>query len=61
VRDSPAYGARNVSMVATGTGEALSGPVTCGVASSEATCPITGGPGSGWRAGLGVGGGHSTD
>jgi hypothetical protein len=30
VRDSPAYGARNVSKVATGTGEALPGPMTCG-------------------------------
>ena len=30
MRDSPAYGARNVSRVAAGTGEALPGPVTCG-------------------------------
>ncbi len=51
MRDCPAYGARNVSRVATGTGEALPGPVTCGVVSSEATCLITGIPGSGWRAG----------
>jgi hypothetical protein len=29
-KNSPAYGARNVSMVAAGTGEALPGPVTCG-------------------------------
>jgi hypothetical protein len=29
-KDSPAYGARNVSRVAAGTGEALPGPVTCG-------------------------------
>ncbi len=35
VRDSPAYGARNVSMVAAGTGEALPGPVACGVVSPE--------------------------
>ena len=35
VRDSPAYGARNVSMVAAGTGEALPGPVTCGMVSPE--------------------------
>ena len=28
-KDSPAYGARNVSMVATGTGEALPGPADC--------------------------------
>ena len=31
MRNSPAYGARNASMVAAGTGEALPGPVTCGV------------------------------
>ena len=30
MRNSPAYGARNASMVAAGTGEALPGPVTCG-------------------------------
>jgi hypothetical protein len=30
VKDSPAYGARNVQIVAAGTGEALPGPVTCG-------------------------------
>jgi hypothetical protein len=29
-KDSPAYGARNVSKVAAGTGEALPGPVACG-------------------------------
>jgi hypothetical protein len=28
--DSPAYGARNVQMVAARTGEILPGPVTCG-------------------------------
>jgi hypothetical protein len=50
VRDSPAYGARNVSMVTAGTGEALPGPVTCGIVAGAA-CPITGIPGSGWRAG----------
>ena len=31
LKNSPAYGARNVSIVAAGTGEALPGPVTCGV------------------------------
>ena len=31
MRNSPAYGARNVSRVAAGTGEALPGPVTCGL------------------------------
>jgi hypothetical protein len=30
LKDSSAYGARNVSMVAAGTGEALPGLVTCG-------------------------------
>jgi hypothetical protein len=29
-KDSSAYGARNVQMVAAGTGEALPGPATCG-------------------------------
>ncbi len=29
VKDSPAYGARNVQKVAAGTGEALPGPVVC--------------------------------
>ena len=45
-KDSPAYRARNVSMVAAGTGEALPGPVTCGCVAGAA-CPITGNPGSG--------------
>ena len=40
-------------MVATGTGEALPGPVTCGCVLLERACPITGNPGSGWRAGWG--------
>jgi hypothetical protein len=31
LKNSPAYGAWNVSIVAAGTGEALPGPVTCGV------------------------------
>jgi hypothetical protein len=30
LKDSPAYGARNVQIVTAGTGEALPGPVTCG-------------------------------
>jgi hypothetical protein len=33
--DSPAYGARNVQMVMTGTGEALPGPMACVVLPSE--------------------------
>jgi hypothetical protein len=37
VTDSPAYGARNVSRVAAGTGEALPGPVTCGVVAGDPT------------------------
>jgi hypothetical protein len=51
VKDSPAYGARNVSRVAAGTGEALPGPMTCGESSSEAARPITGDPGKWARAG----------
>jgi hypothetical protein len=35
LKDSPAYGARNVQTVMAGTGEALPGPMTCGVVSSE--------------------------
>jgi hypothetical protein len=31
LKDSSAYGARNVQIVAAGTGEALPGPATCGV------------------------------
>jgi hypothetical protein len=50
LKNSPAYVARNVSIVAAGTGEALPGPVTCGCVIGAA-CPITGNPGSGWRAG----------
>jgi len=34
-KNSPAYGARNVRIVAAGTGEALPGPVTCGMMSLE--------------------------
>ena len=30
LKNSPAYGARNVQIVAAGTGEALPGPATCG-------------------------------
>ncbi len=30
LRDSPAYGARNVQTVTAGTGEALPDPVACG-------------------------------
>jgi hypothetical protein len=31
LKDSSAYGARNVQIVAAGTGEALPGPAICGV------------------------------
>jgi hypothetical protein len=59
VRDSPAYGARNVSRVAAGTGEALPGPVTCGSVAG-AWRLITDDLGK-WIAGrVGVGGGRST-
>jgi hypothetical protein len=34
-KNSPAYGARNVRIVAAGTGEALPGPVACGMVSLE--------------------------
>ena len=59
MKDSPAYGARNVPMVAAGTGEALPGPMTCDVVGERG--PITGDPGK-WVPGrVGVGGGRSTD
>lgn len=35
VKDSPAYGAWNVSTVTVGTGEALPGPAACGMVLSE--------------------------
>ncbi len=44
MKDSSAYGARNVQKVAAGTGEALPGPATC-VVLSEVSCSITGDPG----------------
>jgi hypothetical protein len=52
-KDSPAYGARNVPIVAAGTGEALPGPVTCGSVTGVWR-PITGDPGkwtlAGWAS-----------
>jgi len=52
VKDSPAYGARNVSMVAAGTGEALPGPVTRGAWCRWSVAPYNRfTPGNGWRAG----------
>ena len=51
LKNSPAYGARNVQIVAAGTGEALPGPVTCGCVAG-ARRPITGEPREvSWRAG----------
>jgi len=50
-RDCPAYGARNVQMVAAGTGEALPGRSGL-VVPADQRCPITGEePGSGRGAG----------
>jgi hypothetical protein len=51
LKDSPAYGARNVSTVAAGTGEALPGPAACGLVLPErgVLSPVT--PGSGSLAG----------
>ena len=42
MKDSPAYGARNVQMVTAGTGEALPGPVACVLVAAGASHPITG-------------------
>jgi len=51
VRDSPAYGTRNVPRVAAGTGEALPGPVACGVCCRSVASYNQCTPGSGWLAG----------
>ena len=51
MKDSPAYGARNVSMVAAGTGEALPGPVACGYCCRSVASYNLFTPGSGWLAG----------
>ena len=59
LKDSPAYGARNVQIVTAGTGEALPGPVTCEVVAG-ATRPITDDLGKGVASRVGVGGGRST-
>ena len=42
LKNSPAYGARNVQIVTAGTGEALPGPMACAVVPSEASRSITG-------------------
>ena len=51
MRDSPAYGARNVQMVTTGTGEALPGPVACEYSHRSVGSYNRFTPGSGHRAG----------
>ena len=51
MRDSPAYGARNASRVAAGTGEALPGPVTCGSCHRSVASYNRCTPGSGLLAG----------
>ena len=51
MKDSPAYGARNVSDGGDGNWRGPPRPGDLRMVSSEATRPITGIPGSGWRAG----------
>jgi hypothetical protein len=59
--DLPAYGARNVERVATGTWETLPGPTTPGMGVVGASASLTGDePGSGDPCRVGVGGGRST-
>ena len=60
LKDSPAYGARNVQIVAAGTGEALPGPAGCGVVLPEAWRRITGARREVGAGRVGVGGGRST-
>ena len=50
-RNPPAYGAWNVQIVATGTGEALPGPVTCECCHRRVGPYNRFTPGSGCRAG----------
>ena len=59
LKDSPAYGARNVSRVAAGTGEALPGPVTCGWC-CWSCAPYNRYSGKWVACRVGVGGGRST-
>jgi len=58
-KNPPAYGAWNVQIVATGTGEALAGPVTCEFVTGKSS-PITGSTGKWMSCRVGVGGGRST-
>jgi hypothetical protein len=60
VRDSSAYGARNVQELTAGIGEALPSPAICEEVVVGATCPITGDPGKWVACRVGVGGGRST-
>ena len=60
MRDSSAYGARNPSMVAAGTGEALPGPAARDESSSDVSCPIAGDPEKWVACRVGVGGGRRT-
>jgi hypothetical protein len=61
LKDSPAYGARNVSMVAAGTGEALPGPAICGGWCCWSGAPYNRYSGKWVACRVGVGGGRSTD
>ena len=58
-KNSPAYGVRNVRIVAAGTGEALPGPATCGNIVAGGWCPITDDLGKWVACREGVGGGRS--
>jgi len=58
-RNLPAYGAWNVQIVTTGTGEALPGPVACEFVTGKSG-PITGSAGKWIRAGWAWRGGRST-
>jgi hypothetical protein len=60
VMDSSAYGARNVQIVAAGTGEALPGPATVEEVVGVWR-PITDELGKWMACRVGVGGGRSTD
>jgi hypothetical protein len=61
LKDSSAYGARNVSRVAAGTGEALPGPVTRGDVVIGSDVPYNRYSGKWVACRVGVGGGNSTD
>jgi len=60
VKNSPAHGAWNVQKVATGTGEALPGPVVC-ESNHRSGEPYNRYTGKWASSRVGVGGGHSTD